>query len=315
MKKGCLLLLFVWVAVAAGYYYLFQGTEYAHAWWGPVLFGLGAAMIVGNIHGIILALQQKSAANRPITQWKDGQFVVISGRIAPTRTPINAPFSGIPSCIVEYTLKYGDNPGGDYMGFLMTPSTITSTQGAVKIVGFPMLAEISSSTYIDDTACKRAGEYFAQCTFKEKSSNPITLISQLNEVLSDDDGIVKVDFADKKASIHIDPMEDGSTAAEGIANRLMDSGYSLEETIIEVGAEVTACGTYRQSKQAVDIGSGLKNISHSLKIGSAAQTTGGLLKQSVITLIIISAIFVGANWLVLPQIGIDPNTFVQKIVG
>ena len=317
MKKGCLFLLFVWVAVAGAYGYFLRETEIHHMWWIPILFGLGAAMIMGNIQGIFLALKQKKASRLSPHQWKDGDYVVTSGRISATRSPISAPFSGTPSCIVEYELKRGDNPAGDYMGFLMTPSVIMTNQGSAKIVGFPMLAEITGSPVMDDEAYTRAGLYFSQCKFEKKATNPFTLISQLNAVLADDDGEVKADFCDSKATLHQVESTNADEISQEITERILDSGYRLEETLIKHGDEVTVSGTYRQAKQAIDIGSGIKNITHSLKLGSVSASTSKLLTQSIITIIIIGGIFLGGNWIMLKQLGIDPqeliNSYSQKV--
>lgn len=316
MKKSCLFILFVWIAVALGYIQLFKGTELETLYWIPVLFGLAAAMIVGNIQGVFLALKQRKAAATPFGQWKDGDFVVVSGRISAIRTPIAAPFSGTSSCVVEYEVKLGDTPGGYYSGFLMAPSAVMTNQGSVRLVGFPMLVEIPKETYRDTASYKRAGEYFANCKFEKKDGNPLKLISQLSAVLSDDDGEVKADFYDKKMSLHVleevDPGEEKITLAEQIHIGLEGGGYDLEEIVIKNGDEVTASGTYRQAKQAIDIGSGIKNLTHSLKLGTVAYSTASMLRNSLVTLIIIGGIFVAANWFVLKQIGMDPNLLINS---
>ena len=259
---------------------------------------------------------------KPVARWAVRSHF---RRISPMRSAITAPFSGEVCCIVEYEIKQGDTPGGDYSGYLMAPSSIMTTQGTVRLVGFPMLAEVSSSNYKDEKSSRRAGEYLASCKFEEKASNPIALVSQLNSVLMDDDGDVKADFVSKNATLHLDledddeEKQDGAeaapqilvTPAEKITEKLLNSDYVFKETIIRSGDEVTACGTYRQSKQAIDIGSGIKNLSHSLRMGSVAESIRSLLMRSTITAFIFSAIFVVANWQVLPRIGIDPNALLK----
>lgn len=317
MKKSCLFILFVWIAVAFAYLQLFKGTELESLYWIPVLFGLAAAMIVGNIQGVFMALNQRKAAATPFGQWKDGDFVVVSGRISAIRSPITAPFSGTSSCVVEYEVKLGDTPGGYYSGFLMAPSAVMTNQGSVRLVGFPMLVDLPKEIYIDTDSYKRAGEYFANCKFEKKDGNPLKLISQLSAVLSDDDGEVKADFYDKNMSLHVleevEPGEESITLAEQIEIGLEAGGYDLEEIVIKNGDEVTASGTYRQSKQAIDIGSGIKNLTHSLKLGTVNYSTGAMLRNSFVTLIIIGGIFVTANWFVLKEIGIDPNNLISIV--
>lgn len=338
MKKSCFLLLAALIAGFVGYYFLLRGTELDGKLWIPGLFGLGVALIFGNLQGLFLAISQRSASSKPQNQWRDGDFVAVSGRIQTLRSPIVAPFSGEAAAIVEYDVKTGgDSQGtsksiGDYSGFLMAPCAIQTMQGSVRVVGYPLLTDLPEDIYDDEASFLRAAEYLSKCNFKEKASNPLTLLKQLNEVLEDDDGDLKVDFCAKGATIHIQgalpeitkpmvsPDDDESDEDDGegddreyaslspnerIAARLADSGYFLEETIIKNGAEVTAFGTYRLNKQAVDVGSGLKNISHTLKLGTVASVTGKTIRQSLIGLVIFGGMFLAGNWYVLRLIGIE----------
>ena len=320
MKKGCLLILSVWLAVSAGYFYLFHGTFYEHLIWLPIALGFGAMIVAANLQGILLAIQQKRAAQIPLRQWQDGQYVVVSGKISPIGEAIAAPFSGAPSCFVEYEIKRGEETAGAYSGFLMTPSTIMTKLGTVRVIGFPMLAEITSTRCYDDADFQRAGEYLSKCKFQEKASNPIAAIAQLNSVMENQDGQLKADYVTKGASLHEDLESDETDASSGensevsaapamtpaqiIAYRIGQSSYLLEETLIKTGTEVTVTGTFRKAKQAIEIGSGLKNLSHTLKLGSVAQSTGKLLVKSIVMTLLFGAIFAAANVFVLNKIGL-----------
>lgn len=340
MKQGCLLLLVVWVGGFFGYQYLFKATEFEAMWWIPLLLGLCAAFVVGNVHGILLTLKQIRASKRPQSEWKDGDLVVLSGRIQTTRSPLVAPISGRSAVAVEYEVKTvtSDDSGGataDYRGCLMAPCTLHSSSGQLALVGFPILTDWPSDIFGDDASYKRLGEYFIKTKFEEMPKSPMALISQLNKVLKDDDGEVKADF--RKQSVpdfatgsvsaatsnddddaDPDATTEAATAgsfgpADDAAKFLSDCGYSLEETIIPNGAEVTAAGTYRAQKRQLNVGSGLTNVAHGIHKGSAQEVFGGKMRQYTIVALIFLAIFLTANYFLLTRIGIEPQELIKRM--
>ena len=333
MKKGCLLLLLVLAGSFYGYFQLLKGTSLEQQYWIPALLAVGAAALVGNLHGIFLALAQKSGASKSRGEWRDGDLVGLSGMIQAQRSPITAPFSGASAAIVEYSIK--EKVSGDdgaesqteiYSGFLMAPCTVQSMRGSVKLVGFPLMTRIAQETFSEDDSYRRAAEYLSKAILVTKSSNPIAAIKQLNQVLTDSDGDVKADFCSAGAKAHevsTDVQElrndrDDSFAGEDLEKKklpassmdeifynLKYSGLVLYENAIKNGTEVTVFGTYRAQQQALDIGSGLTNLSHSIQLGSLTSVTTKNLGKVVLSSIIWAAIVAAGNWYVLKLIGIN----------
>ena len=310
MKAGCLFIIALMVGAYFGYRQLLLGTELEDQYWLPIVLAVVAAFVVANIQGIFIAINQRSALDKPRGSWKDGELVGVSGRIQAVRSPIITPFSKTPAVIAEYEIKYrthGENSSdeGAYSGFLMSPCQVSSTQGSVKLVGFPIMTEISPVDLSEqEQACEAAGAYLAACTFDERATNPIEAIKQLNAVLSDEDGEIRSDYSLKKREIHLNDDGERDTA-ENIAARLLDSSYLLTETFIPNGAQVTAFGSYRAARQVLDIGSGLSNLSHGIKLGTAAEVTGRALRRSIIMSVFFLAAFTAGNYYVLKLIGYE----------
>jgi hypothetical protein len=307
MKAGCLAILATMV-IAFGFYYKLltdsSDPKLAEMWWLAFIFALVAGMIVGNIHGVLLALRQKKASNKTRSEWRDGELLVVSGRIQSTRSPLSAPFSGTSAAILEYkisTKSYSNDSNtkiDHFSGFMMTPCAVQTLQGTVNLVGFPLLAKVPSTTCWDESNFKNAAEFLKRTKFEEKHSNPITMLKQMNEVLKDSDGDVQSHFVTANHS-----FETQLGSIQTIMDELQDRGVQLEETLIPNGAEVTASGTYRAARQAIDIGDGMSNITHSLQLGTAAQLTGGLMKQSIIMLAVLEGAFVAGNYFLLKHLG------------
>ena len=324
----------VLVGAYFGYTYLFKGTELESKVWLPILLAIGAAIVFANLLGIVQALAQGRAANKPRHEWKDGDLVAVCGPIQPMRSAVTAPFSGTAAALVEYSIKrkmsdQSTNSISEYQGFLMTPCGIYSSQGIVRLIGFPLLSESMRTQVAREPAVlRRAAEYLASCKFMPQASNPFKALRQLTDVLSDDDGMVRADFC-KGGKVHLidDELDDSSEnqpeqdspdvegaesisgtsavrdANASIAAALSDEGYVFEESVVKVGQEVTAIGSYNLSKQSIDIGSGFKNMAHSLQIGDVAQVTGRNLRRSLIATLFWGTVLAAGNWYVLKLIG------------
>jgi hypothetical protein len=329
MKKSCLLFIAILAASFYGYMQLLKSTPLDHKIWIPALLSIGLAALVANVLAIFMALRQKSGASKPRSDWRDGELVGISGMIQAQRSPIVAPFSGANCAIVEYSIKKrvftDDGSGGSeleiYNGFLMAPCIVQGMLGSVSLVGFPLTVNIPQETFGDDQAYRRAANYLATASVVEKSSNPMTAIKQLNQVLADDDGQLRADFCNAGETAHITekdlPLnapaqtesqelnEQPPTPADEIFNNLRNASNILSERALKNGTEVTVFGTYRAQKQALDIGSGLTNLSHTIQLGSLSANTSKNIRKAVIASIVWALIVGAGNYFVLKSIGIN----------
>lgn len=302
MKLGCIAVLLTIGGAFAGYRNLLTGSELAGQPWIAGLLAVVAGMLIGNIHGLLLALKQKQASSRQRSEWNDGDLVVVSGRIQSTRSPMVSPFSGTPSVILEYEVKSAESEStssAHYSGFMMTPCSVFSTQGSVNIIGFPLMVNLPSKACVEEAQYQRAAEFLKGTKFEEKLSNPITLLKQLNEVFSQTDGDLQAHFSSGRSSLDLETLDAGEIKSE-----LISQGINLEETLVPNGAEVTVSGTFRANRQAVEVSGGLTNISHKLELGSASVVTGGNLRKCFIGIVIFGGLFGAGNYFLLKQLGL-----------
>lgn len=227
----------------------------------------------------------------------------------------------------------------DYQGFLMTPCAIHSQRGALRLVGFPITSNVPLSQLSEDDSAPfiNAGKYLKSCKFKEHSANPLKALAELRDVLGDEDGDLKVDFISKGAQdlsgyatdlsqaesnniteVDHDKTEDEQDLDEQdvgdssdavltdqeLGQMLQSKGYLLEERCVPNGAEVTLFGTFDAKRNQIDIGSGIKNISHQLHIGKIGPVLSRNLRRAILALIFWGALCGGANWYVLSETGL-----------
>jgi hypothetical protein len=327
MKNSCLFMLALLFGLGGFYYWYLSGTELHDKWWIGPLLSLSVVSFFGNLQGIYFAIRQKMAAGRPETQWKDGEFVGCSGRVQALSAPIEAPFSGKKAVIVEYELKRVVRSGDSdskvkcINGMLMTPCAVQTKRRSVKLVGFPLMANMTPEILSDETCYQNAARYILNTKFEELPANPIAIIKKLGELLADEDGDLKADFKDKKFYLdqafdeewenedkpegaEIVPV-DPAARQENVYKALIGDSYDLEENTIEQGQEVTVFGTYRANRQAIDIGSGLKNLQHTIQKGKLEEVIFKNLRKSIIFTIIFGGICIYSHIYVARLVGFN----------
>ena len=202
----------------------------------------------------------------------------------------------------------------------MTPCTVQAKHRAVKLIGFPLMANLQSDVLTDKTCYENAARFIANTTFEELPSNPLSVIKKMTDLLADDDGDLKANFREKNFHIDevmqeyqdehadADPVSEENQPAkakeENILNFLYSRNHDLQETRIDHGSEVTVFGTYVAAKQAVNIGSGLKNLQHSIQPGKIDAVIGKNFTKAIIATVIFAAISGFAHYYVAKLIGL-----------
>jgi len=292
VKKGCLFLLCLWIALSLAYHHLSRETWLAGHWYIPVLVALSAVLFVANIMNLWSSLAHQRAAARPPERWRDGDLVGVSGRIQLVGAELSAPFSGEPAAVVEYEVKKirrgsagrSSTTVAEYQGWLMGPCAIFTLRGPVSLIGFPALGFFRKQR-LDAGAWRRAATYLASAAIEKYPPFPESLkfISERLRVTSE---MIRINFADPEArllddvrgvveadSAHDDeepghsPVQAAeSSSAEGLFEHLTRQGYTLHERGIPNGSEVTAFGTWRAERRALDVG-GFTMFRHQLHPG------------------------------------------------
>src|SRR5688572_6983302 len=242
LTRGCAFISVCFLALFAGYFAFF--TRYFEwpgnliaAGFGTVFGGLGLSS-VSNLYWVGRDLRAfRRAARRE--QPAHGQLVAIAGRIRPLGAPLTSPFTSQPCVAYEYevmkrerTPRGGTTSSADVAGFALAASTIDAPQGAVRLLGFPILDQFPQ-TNRGQEARAAAERYVATTTFEPaKGIGALKLIAAFDDALSDDDGVVRKDFRMTEEAIPFAKRQ-------------------LQERVVKVGQEVCALGRFDAQKRAL----------------------------------------------------------------
>ena len=212
MVRGCTIAFFLWIALAAGYWYW---LDHAFDPPGSIIGGLVVGLIVAGCIGSLVnaknALRDWRLASASLhgLPLADRRFVAVSGTIHPVDKPLVAPFSGKECVICEYDLGRRSrgtdnetNTGADFAGFLMTPCVIRSQQGDIKLLGFPILEGYADSLCTGFEAASNGYQFLKGTEFENRTGlKMVTILSAFDDVWSDEDGLVQKNMRLGKVSL------------------------------------------------------------------------------------------------------------------
>ena len=204
MLRACLMMLALYAALFAGYYW-WIGPQFDPPW---VYVGVGVVALItcGCLGALINARMfyrdwSVLTAARQNSPWRDGQWTAVAGEIHPLLEPLTAPFSGEECVMCEYDVAsqlrvanssgHG-NPGSDFAGFLMNPCVVRSASGDMRLLGFPNLNEFAERRCDSYAAAANAREYLRICKFEDYSGlKMVSVIGAIVDAWQDDDGLVR----------------------------------------------------------------------------------------------------------------------------
>ena len=241
LRRSCALILICFVALFAAYFAFF--TRYFEwpgnliaAGFGALFGGIGISSVaqVGWVWRDLRAFARAARRQAP----GDGQLVAAAGPMRPLGAPLTSPLGGEPCVAYEYEVLSRERVGQgknasrpcDIAGFAMTAASIDTPHGGVRLLGFPILDEFPQEQRHSHT---RAEQYAASTTFEAAQGlGALKLVSEFDDALADDDGIVRKDFRLTSGPIPFD-------------KRL------LNERVVEVGQQVCALGRYDAARRAL----------------------------------------------------------------
>jgi hypothetical protein len=234
VKKGCLISLIVWAGSAAAYWYFLHARLTPPAdRYVPIAAGFVMMIAFAQLNTAFLHIREaRKVGERP----QDGEPITAVGRIRATGETLHAPFSGRAAVCYSYDIK---DPAGtnksrtnNYAGFALTPSSIDTPSGAIRLLGFPVLEGFAKEQLHSDVAMINARSYIASTQFLDMSGMPLTTVfREMKEIFTDDDGQVRKDWR-----MGDDPHLHGK---------------QLFEQIVEPGTEVCAIGRYSTQKGGI----------------------------------------------------------------
>ena len=239
VRRGCILSLVVWLALAAGYFLFFNSY---FEWPGNVLAAflgsLFGAVMLGAIGQIAWGWRDRRAFARAarLERPEGGELAIVAGPIRPLGEPLTSPFSGQPCVAYEYDIVERKRTGRrrnadqhDIVGFAMAACAIDTPDGNVRLLGFPLLDEFPRRESGDRATRGRAESYVASTSFEDMHGvGKLNLVAALDDALADADGVVRKDLRLTADPIPLDQR-------------------TLGERVVRVGEPVCAAGLYNSA--------------------------------------------------------------------
>lgn len=312
--KGCFFLTALFLVLAAAGYALLGHTPIRGSIGLPLVTAALVTLTLTGLWSLVLSVRQWRSVQPP-NRWKDGALVGYSGRLSGP-TPLSAPASGRSVVIYEYsvTLRRGESRAAGasgqrapknrmtsegFQGAGMTACSVSSKGGSFRLIGFPLLAEVPPDYLESRDDVGRLAAHLLQSDVKPRTGGLREAFAELDALLNDADGVVRLDTAGT-ADVDLDPFRSAGSdeASEALAEMLHDRFAVIEERVVPQGGEVTVFGRFRAADRSIDIGGGTRHLTHAMKLGAGK---GGA-RQTVVPALIF---FGGASLLLgLLSIGI-----------
>jgi hypothetical protein len=310
MKRGCLISLLILAACFGSYWYVLHGhVEPPAFWWATGVASFFMWISVSSLQGAFSSARDAMRVSSESSfggfggeQFEDDATVTVVGHIRAIGSPLRAPFSGKPAILYSYDIDHISHSSDstsevkDYSGFALAPCAIDSPHGSVRILGFPMMEGFPKTSYDDETGRKNAAAYLAATELKDMQGfHPGTIIQEIKELLTDDDGQVRKDWK----------MTDDRDLSD----------KQLREQVVAPGDQVCAIGRWSAARHGLipPAGSVIRLLQ-----GDPQKIVSGLWRKTIGNLIgalIVGAIVNGAVYMLLQVSAGKSKLFAQTPVA
>jgi hypothetical protein len=238
--RTCILWLLGWAAAAAGFYVYFRefGILDPQIYWASGGAGLCVTLAGGYLIGIFTASRERRTLLEASigTPPADGKWVAVSGPIH-ALNPLRAPLSGTSVVYYEYRMSYWVRSGKSssqislYDGKALTPSTIATRQGSVRLLAVPAL-DLWNEDLSRQTALENAQRYIESTQFQTRET-PKDKRVRMEDESADDDGSFRRD--DYHPSSSAPPLAD----------------CVFQEKVVKQNEMICAFGIYSQQRGGI----------------------------------------------------------------
>ena len=209
MKRGCLISLLILAACFGGYWYVLHGhVEPPAFWWATGVASFFMWISISSLQGAITSARDAMRVSSESSfggyggeQFEDDAIVTVVGHIRAVGSSLRAPFSGNAAVLYSYDIDHISHSNNDstnvkdYSGFALAPCAIDSPHGSVRIFGFPLLEGFPKKSYSTDEGRRNAAAYLETTQLKDMQGfHPGTIIHEIKELLTDDDGQFRKDW-------------------------------------------------------------------------------------------------------------------------
>ncbi|MGZ5492587.1 MAG: hypothetical protein ACXW3E_03450 [Thermoanaerobaculia bacterium] len=198
LKKACLpwLAAYAVMAVAIGLI-VHRRLPLANAALPAAIFGgLAAWLGLGFFAGIRQKLAERSMISRARSgdAPRDGERIAAIGRISPNGSALVSPLSGRACVAYKYEVRSGGkNDHCHYEGFALTPSSIQTQAGSIRLLAYPEL-KVAPLVVPNAEAIPKFDEYLRTTEFREPSiANIKAAWADMIALFNDDDGSIRTD--------------------------------------------------------------------------------------------------------------------------
>lgn len=238
--RSCLLWTICWAAASAGFYsYLQQlGVLVPQLYWAAAGAGLCVVFVGGYVLGIVQSARERAMLTGAVTgtPFEDGKWVAVSGTIR-AASPLRSPLTGTPCVAYTYDIqerrktKDGWEHSSIFSGKALTPGTIASRQGSVRLLAVPLF-EVPKESVPQEIAMPNAERYIASTTFQSRETSKERRVG------------VEEEWTDADGSFRLDRRYGGSEEAD-----LHECTF--EEQLVRQGDSVCAFGLYSREKGGI----------------------------------------------------------------
>jgi hypothetical protein len=209
MKRGCLISLLILAACFGSYWYVLHGhVEPPAFWWATGVASFFMWISISTLQGAVTSARDAMRVSSESSfggyggeQFEDDAIVTVVGHISAVGSSLRAPFSGNAAVLYSYDIDHisqGSQDSSnvmDFSGFALAPCAIDSPHGSVRILGFPLLEGFPKKSYSTDEGRKNAAAYLEATELKDMQGfHPGTIIHEIKELLTDDDGQFRKDW-------------------------------------------------------------------------------------------------------------------------
>lgn len=227
--RSCILGLIFFLAVSGAFYLYLRGFGVLNPqiWWASGGAGLCVSLAVSYALGIgKMSTERGMLLGAMIGQKpQDGKWVAVSGPIR-SLNPLRTPITGVSAIAYSYEMYRMERSGKSttkvtyYEGKALTPSTIASKQGAIRLLAVPTL-DVPAEDPESQIARSNATQYVQATTFEKSTRQAFGT----DKEAEDDDGMYRVDKRGSDREIDVADLR-------------------LEEKHVKQGETVCAFGLY-----------------------------------------------------------------------
>ena len=320
MWGGCLWMLAAFAIALYAEWQLLESHSLPMHWLITLVLATGVTMLVGSLHGLILAFGKRLKPETEPASWADGQSIRVGGQIRPKGASVRAPFSGRDVVLVDFKMEQFVRRGVELeemnppliRGIQSVPCGLYTANHFVSLSGFPILESLPEDVFWGEPFYPQAARLLATAKWKVSSAKEVVNAAgalfagkglslpehamngtAIERLLAPKDQPVAGSWEGGPA-----PALRAAEAEQAIEARLREHYWKFSERVLEAGADVTVEGTYHANPPHIDISYRLSLPHHAVRLGLATQSANQELFRTTVFVVVLSVILGTAHYVI-----------------